>query len=532
MQRLECLRRWIVSPSPRPCWVGSWYIHISRAWAFFPLLILKQGNAKAFKSGKQPVGSSRLFLYIIPVWSFGGNHIQSSRKMAGNKMKKILWVLFAISVILYWIFNSLISYWGDDYAYTSLFPEEGKMPTHERITTIEDVVLSQWHHYFTMNGRALVHVLIQCFCGLWGKWGCDILAAFLFSSLLISLGKTSFPKKNVLIAGFVSTLGFVLCFENISCCYTGISYVMNYLWSASICMLFYVLLFRQRTFSIIRIVGLSILGFLAGWSNESFAIPLCAGLFFFLLFSKEDGARIWRIKKYLIPIVFCMIGGAFLVFAPANFDRANGASGGAFLHDNSLRLGLFAHGRILFLFVSILIVSGIWFHSIFRTFCKKNSYELIALVCTAVFFLAVGVINHRATMGIELLSWILLCRLLSALLPEKNNIFILSGLISALLIIVFEAILISGQMQIRQDHEKMAEELDVKKSCKDVIIINDQKSAILSTYLPVLTDECNLTFMRWFYCSSANICDGLPDIKPSNNRKEVLFSKKGDFWRR
>ena len=445
-------------------------------------------------------------------------------------MKTILWVLFVISVILYWIFNSLIPFWGDDYGYTSIYPEEGQMPTYDRIMTIEDVLLSQWHHYFTMNGRAIVHGVVQCFCGLWGKWGCDLLAAFLFATLIICLGKASFPKKNVLMAGFISVLGFALCFENISCCYTGISYVMNYLWSASICVLFYLLLFRQKTYSIISIVGLSILGFLAGWSNESFAIPLCAGLFFFLLCAKEDDTRIWKKKQYLIPIICCFIGGAFLVFAPANFNRAAGAAGGAFLHDNAIRLGLIVHGRIFFLFVSILIVSGIWFRSIIRTFCKKNRYELIALVCTAVFFLVVGVINFRATMGIELLSWILFCRLLSALLPENPKAFSVAGLLSAVLLIVFETLLISGQKQIRKEHENMAKELEFKKSCKDVIFINDQDAVILSAYLPVLTDECNLTFMRWFYCSKANICDGLPEIVPSNSREDILFSKKGDYY--
>ena len=88
----------------------------------------------------------------------------------------------------------------------------------------------------------------------------------------------------------------------------------------------------------------------------------------------------------------------------------------------------------------------------------------------------------------------------------------------------------SGQKQIRKDHENMAKELEFKKSCKDVIFINDQDAVILSAYLPVLTDECNLSFMRWFYCSKANICDGLLEIVPSNSREEILFSKKGDYY--
>ncbi len=40
-------------------------MHISRAWAFLSLLILSKGNAKASRTGKQPVGSSRLFLLLI-----------------------------------------------------------------------------------------------------------------------------------------------------------------------------------------------------------------------------------------------------------------------------------------------------------------------------------------------------------------------------------------------------------------------------------------------------------------------------------
>jgi len=51
MHRLKCLRWWIVSPPPRPCWAGGWYMHIARAWAFLSLLILWTGNARSLKSG-------------------------------------------------------------------------------------------------------------------------------------------------------------------------------------------------------------------------------------------------------------------------------------------------------------------------------------------------------------------------------------------------------------------------------------------------------------------------------------------------
>lgn len=445
-------------------------------------------------------------------------------------MHRRLNYLFTLSVVLYWWLNQLIPFWCDDYGYTFIYPETGMMPTHERITSFSDVIISQWHHYHTMNGRAVVHILTQCFCGLWGKWGCNILAAILFAFFFINLGRASFSTKNVFAAGFVSTLGFALLFENVVCCYSGISYILNYLWSATLCLSFYILLFRQKGYTKAQTIGLSILGFLAGWSNESFAIPLCAGIFFFLLCAKENGIRIYRIKKYLIPIIICLIGGALLIFAPANFNRAGNAAGGNYLHDNSIRLGLFAHGRIFVLFIFILFGCWILFRTKVREFCKKNRFELIAVACTAVFFLIIGVINYRATMGIDLLSWILLCRLLLTILPDKNRVFTALGLISAFLIIGFEILLIIGQMQILKDHEHLAKELATKKQHDEVIFISQQEDVILSSKLPVLTDYCNLGYIKWYYQSGVNICDGVPEIHNNPKTDVIEFTPKGEYY--
>ena len=63
---------------------------------------------------------------------------------------------------------------GDDYVYSFIW--QGKsmaVPLGEsatRISSLRELLMSQWSHYFTWNGRTVSHTLAQLF--LW--WGKDV----------------------------------------------------------------------------------------------------------------------------------------------------------------------------------------------------------------------------------------------------------------------------------------------------------------------------------------------------------------------
>ena len=83
--------------------------------------------------------------------------------------KKTLLTFAGIYLFLY-IFNYLhpMSF-GDDYIYSFVWQGNSMfVPLTEdavRVTSLKDIFVSQWLHYFTWGGRTVAHVLAQFF--LW-----------------------------------------------------------------------------------------------------------------------------------------------------------------------------------------------------------------------------------------------------------------------------------------------------------------------------------------------------------------------------
>ena len=78
---------------------------------------------------------------------------------------------------------------GDDYVYAFIWPGQSMyvpLPeTVQRVSSFQDILLSQWSHYCTGNGRMISHLFVQFF--VWQ-------------------GKTVFNFANALV--FVSFIGY------------------------------------------------------------------------------------------------------------------------------------------------------------------------------------------------------------------------------------------------------------------------------------------------------------------------------------
>lgn len=66
----------------------------------------------------------------------------------------------------------------------------------------------------------------------------------------------------------------------------------------------------------------SIVGLMAGWSQEGFSVPLSGGMFIYAIINR----RTLRIRHY-IPLISLWIGTAALVFAPGNHHRVSDGGG-------------------------------------------------------------------------------------------------------------------------------------------------------------------------------------------------------------
>ena len=106
-----------------------------------------------------------------------------------NKDKKyrissvFLWVLLFAAILTMNMLTPL-SY-GDDYAYAFTMTEPNHLFNMDRpIRNLWDILLSQWNHWQSFNGRFTPHFLLQLFVGILGKDVFNVFNAFVFCGMV------------------------------------------------------------------------------------------------------------------------------------------------------------------------------------------------------------------------------------------------------------------------------------------------------------------------------------------------------------
>lgn len=120
--------------------------------------------------------------------------------------KKVFIVLVAIYFIMFGLNYLVPLYYGDDLVYAFIWSNQYmNIPLPEtvvRVNSVTDILISQWRHYFTCNGRTIAHLLIQLF--VWqGKWLFNLVNPFVFVLLILQIlwfankGEISFKNLRV-----------------------------------------------------------------------------------------------------------------------------------------------------------------------------------------------------------------------------------------------------------------------------------------------------------------------------------------------
>lgn len=334
-------------------------------------------------------------------------------------MKRYI-LLFIIFLIGFFCINNAIEANGDDWQYQYIFINKSPIACTPNelhpIKSFSDVLISQFNHYFIVNGRVPAHILAQAFCGLYDKWVYNILTTIIFGLLIFVFGKLCFPNqgnnKNKLFYYISSISLLLLLLPEVKALYTQIAFGCNYVW-----MTYFVLLALYLFFYRISDINNKILLFicyifalLAGWSQEGLTIGAVSGMFVFYLLNKNHISN-----KQLFFFLAFSLGIAFSVFSPANFSRFLSVQNGpTYTSRIELLLNLSASGSLL---IALLILY--WQN---KKQCKNFIYENISWITMwlvqFIFILILNIIG-RANQGIEIYATILLMRIL----PNINFIF-------------------------------------------------------------------------------------------------------------
>lgn len=290
--------------------------------------------------------------------------------------------------------NFLTPLFADDFSYSVSFV------TKEPIDSLGEVFRSQYLHYFTTNGRSVVHTLAQIL--LWvGKPALNIINGITFLGFcwLIcyhGLGAVSKIGAHHLAVAFAA-LWFLT--PHFGGSYLWVMGAANYLYSPLIILLFFIPYRRslentEKVGSVppmLSAVGNAILGIIAGWTNENTSLALIVMVTSVTVVHiiTKSKVRAWMLTGLVGNIVGC----ALLFFSPAQAKRLSSAGGFGGLTQWIARFLSITRDvvRYLWLPILILVVASIVFLRAAKRDGKRGMDVFVKLAPTVVFVLGTGI---------------------------------------------------------------------------------------------------------------------------------------------
>ncbi len=240
----------------------------------------------------------------------------------------------AFGIMLF--FNMSTHLAADDYAYNFVFIEDGTnvagiFVTGERLSSVGDIIRSMQAHYNTINGRVLIHFLVQLMM-LIGKPVFNVINSLMFVALIMLMylhckgrakqhNATLFIMLALAVWSFAPGLGVTVFWLDGS---------VNYMWG-SVIRLAVLLPFRfyYDTGKCGKAVPMAVImaaaSFIAGATNENTSAAFVGLCVLFMVLYKLKGHKIpvWG----FVSILSAVCGYAFMAFAPATFGRMNDMGG-------------------------------------------------------------------------------------------------------------------------------------------------------------------------------------------------------------
>lgn len=405
----------------------------------------------------------------------------------------LICIIFILILFFIYLLNYLTPESGDDFGYKykiigPLFLDKAS----PKISSIKDIIISQYNHYFIINGRAIVHFFVQLFSGLVGKDIFNIVNSIIFLVFICLLTKlTSNFKLSSLLLTFATTF---LLFPSFGVTILWLSGAINYLWSSTL-ILGLLLLFqfsntKRLKFNIFAI-SLFIYGIIAGWSHEGISMPLAASFILFYIFHRKE----FIFKQHIFLIASFILGAIMVSLAPGTINRT---SYNSFSLTNLLfyKFGalflIFGELKAFYVFLLSLFIKYIMlkkkFYNWLKQFYFKNVIIAIALILSFLIVLISGKYEARVAIGIELYSMILLLKVIDSY-KSKVRLFSIS-IFSCLAIILFSFVIKYSQINNKNVSNVLTQ---IQQTNNEIILFKDIKyHPLIAKYILIPSYLSNL----------------------------------------
>lgn len=326
-------------------------------------------------------------------------------------------VFLLVIAIAFYIWNCISPEFSDDYGYKFMFTTKKHPDLSIPIKSIGDICVSQWNHYFSFNGRILIHFFAQLWTALLGKELFNVFNALILVAFVILLQK--YIQKKGQMFWMLISVALILLLPHFNETYLWMTGSMNYTWTA-VAMLIFLLLFRRLKNREVKIWQGALYvfgGLLLGWTHEGISFPLAVALVCVGLkeqcFKRRDAQFYW--------VLGFVLGACFCAFSPSTINRASVSDAQITLFRllflKSLAFPRVIIGlRIVYLLLILLCVLHKKSKEQFYQIVKENKILLLAIPVSLGISFVSGLGTTRAAYGAEFFSMLIL---LSALAKCK-----------------------------------------------------------------------------------------------------------------
>lgn len=379
-----------------------------------------------------------------------GHSLDSPCRVSAIVLIMLTLVTSAVFVALRCYFSEPVS---DDLLYRFILDDNplGNNEYSAFVTGWGDALQSQSVQYFHSNGRFIVHVLVQMFAGPWGHvafsvfTGCLIFVVMSLIGLYCVRGRL---KCNPLIWLGIA-IAYLYLFQSDSRMWYLIVGCMNYLYPM-FCVLLFLILFRhfgnmEHRPSPLVLILLGAAGFITGWSQECYSLPLSGGVFLSLISARFRRERVSG--ACLILALTLWAGTCILIFAPGNFVRLRESSGLILTALNGLRL--LAGTKLFWIMLAGLVAFRLYDKTVYKAFVNDNAMVLMTLVIALCFGMIANTLPQSFN-GIAFYSCILIFSM-AGYIPAAGNKKALNIASAGLLCLLVwhQARIVEGCIQVR-----------------------------------------------------------------------------------
>lgn len=299
-----------------------------------------------------------------------------------------------------------------------------------RVDDFHEAFVSQCNHYKVMNGRFIVHYITQCFCGFIGKgvfnyFNTIIYVLFLIMGIYFTKA-FSFSRSLFVITGLwlLPPVQWILSFD--------VVFPINYLWSATMCITFFVLFHQfsdDHSPSIWEKTLLLAFGIICGNFHEGYSLLISGALFFYTTTHfKNIKTNQWCL------IIGMWIGTLTVIGSPGIWNRAAGASAESIEEAFIRKLDILRYSKRLYILIALMAISYLWLgKKKLISFIKDNQIELMVVVLGLLFLFLLPYYSQRMGFPMELFAVLLSLKLLLQYKVNKTMRYITTIIMPILL---------------------------------------------------------------------------------------------------